>query len=258
MEAVINLSVCILAFISVLSDVINAESCTQINSCSCRTESSNFVFNLKPLSQPNNPSLVATDSKGGYKYIYNPCDPMTVCKTGGGEKDIAVCQQSIGTTTTYYCAGKESGSIFQGDLQAGSLSMKFQCTADDAQKTIRTTTIQVVCGDGNTLEFVKDSSPKPPKPQPEGIYVLKLTTQHACVKGGSGGLSTGSVILLIFFILLIIYLVGGILFMKFMRGASGIEMVPNLELWKGLPSLIKDGFVFVSKGCKANTTYSQI
>ncbi|CAC5397391.1 M6PR [Mytilus coruscus] len=255
MEAVINLSVCIVAFISVLTDVISAESCTKINSCSCRTESSNFVLNLKPLSQPNNPSLVATDSKGGYKYIYNPCDPMSVCKTGGGEKDIAVCQQSIGTTTKYYCAGKESGSIFQGDLKAGSLSMKFECIADDAKQTKRSTTIQVVCGDGNTLEFVKDNSPKGAT---EGIYVLKLTTQHACVKGKSGGLSAGSTLLLIFFILLIIYLVGGILFMKFMRGASGIEMVPNLELWKGLPSLIKDGFVFVSKGCKANTTYSQI
>ena len=27
--------------------------------------------------------------------------------------------------------------------------------------------------------------------------------------------------------------------MKFVKGASGVEMVPNLELWKGLPSLIK-------------------
>ena len=27
--------------------------------------------------------------------------------------------------------------------------------------------------------------------------------------------------------------------MKFAKGASGVEMVPNLERWKGLPSLIK-------------------
>ena len=46
--------------------------------------------------------------------------------------------------------------------------------------------------------------------------------------------------------------------MKFVKGASGVEMVPNLELWKGLPSLIKDGFVFVSKSCRKDTTYSQI
>ncbi|VDI27678.1 cation-dependent mannose-6-phosphate receptor [Mytilus galloprovincialis] len=256
MEAVINLSVCIVAFISVLTDVISAESCTQINSCSCRTESSNFVFNLRPLSNPSNPSLVATESKDGYKYIYNPCDPMTVCNTGGGETDIAVCQQDHAATPKKYCAGKETGSIFQGDLKAGSLSMKFECIGGDSQHTKRTTIIQVVCGNRNELEFVKDDSPKPPT---EGIYVLKLTTQYACIKGGeSGGLSIGSVLLLIFFIVLIIYLVGGILFMKFMRGASGVEMVPNLEQWKGLPSLIKDGFVFVSKGCKANTTYSQI
>ena len=31
----------------------------------------------------------------------------------------------------------------------------------------------------------------------------------------------------------------GILVMKFVKGADGVEMVPNLELWKGLPSLIK-------------------
>jgi hypothetical protein len=34
-------------------------------------------------------------------------------------------------------------------------------------------------------------------------------------------------------------LTAGILVMKFVKGASGVEMVPNLELWKGLPSLIK-------------------
>ena len=42
-----------------------------------------------------------------------------------------------------------------------------------------------------------------------------------------------------FFVLVIVYLVGGVLYMRFVRGATGIEMVPNLEFWKEVPALVK-------------------
>ncbi len=42
-----------------------------------------------------------------------------------------------------------------------------------------------------------------------------------------------------FFVLLTVYFVGGILFMKFGRNSTGIEMIPNLSFWKSLPGNIK-------------------
>jgi hypothetical protein len=45
-------------------------------------------------------------------------------------------------------------------------------------------------------------------------------------------------------VVLVIYLVAGILFMKYKRGATGKEVIPNVEFWSSLPGLIKVGGYF--------------
>ena len=42
-----------------------------------------------------------------------------------------------------------------------------------------------------------------------------------------------------FFVLVLVYLVGGVLYMRFVRGATGVEQIPQLEFWKGLPGAAK-------------------
>lgn len=32
--------------------------------------------------------------------------------------------------------------------------------------------------------------------------------------------------------------------MRFKKGATGIEMIPNVEFWASLPGLVKDGIKF--------------
>ena len=46
-----------------------------------------------------------------------------------------------------------------------------------------------------------------------------------------------------FFVLVLIYIVGGILFLHFARGANGKEMIPNFEFWKDFPFLVKVSFI---------------
>lgn len=41
------------------------------------------------------------------------------------------------------------------------------------------------------------------------------------------------------FVAVMVYIVGGILFLRFYRGASGVEMIPNYEFWKDFPLLVK-------------------
>lgn len=41
-----------------------------------------------------------------------------------------------------------------------------------------------------------------------------------------------------FFVAVMVYIVGGILFLRFYRGASGVEMIPNYEFWKDFPLLV--------------------
>ena len=239
----IKLSI-LLIVISVLFDLIRAEACIKIDSCSCRIESTNFVLNLRPLSNPKRPSLQALDKTRGNTYVYNPCDPLPEYMK---IKGVSVWQE---LNTMKYCAGKEDLVTFEGDLQSNTLNLITECTVLSIK---RTTHINIVCDPDKpgSLEFVSDHN--------DGNYFLQLRTLHACINSSStSGLSAGSVLLLIFFLLLIVSLTAGILVMQFVKRASGVEMVPNLELWKGLPSLIKDGFVFVSKSCRKDTTYSQI
>jgi len=38
---------------------------------------------------------------------------------------------------------------------------------------------------------------------------------------------------------LIVYFVGGILVLRYWRGARGVEQIPNYEFWISLPGLVK-------------------
>ena len=57
------------------------------------------------------------------------------------------------------------------------------------------------------------------------------------------------------------YLVGGIVFMKFVKGAEGKEIIPNVTLWMGIPGLIKDGALFIKSkltGFKSDANYETL
>lgn len=40
-------------------------------------------------------------------------------------------------------------------------------------------------------------------------------------------------------VLAVVYLIAGVLVMKFVKGAHGSELVPNVGFWKGLPLYVK-------------------
>lgn len=42
-----------------------------------------------------------------------------------------------------------------------------------------------------------------------------------------------------FFVLVTVYLISGVLFMKYKRNESGIGLLPNRNFWVDLPALIK-------------------
>ena len=42
---------------------------------------------------------------------------------------------------------------------------------------------------------------------------------------------------------LTVYFLVGFLFLKFARGAEGVEAIPQGEFWLSLPGLVKDGYV---------------
>lgn len=70
---------------------------------------------------------------------------------------------------------------------------------------------------------------------------LILFSKHACFKSFDNPhtMSTGAVLVIILITIIFIYLGFGILFKIFVAGASGIEIIPNIEFWQDLPALIR-------------------
>ncbi|KAG5882995.1 hypothetical protein JTB14_033452 [Gonioctena quinquepunctata] len=77
-----------------------------------------------------------------------------------------------------------------------------------------------------------------------------VSSPEVCIKTDHHGLSGGSVFLIILIVVGAIYFVGGALILYFIRGARGQEMIPNVDFWKNLPGLVKDGVIFLLSGCK--------
>ncbi|XP_019851241.1 PREDICTED: uncharacterized protein LOC105312512 isoform X3 [Amphimedon queenslandica] len=59
----------------------------------------------------------------------------------------------------------------------------------------------------------------------------------------------GLILILLCLVGLATYFIAGILVMKFVKGATGKELIPNYAFWSDLPYLIKDGCLFVVSPC---------
>ncbi|XP_062517611.1 uncharacterized protein LOC134192870 [Corticium candelabrum] len=127
----------------------------------------------------------------------------------------------------------------------------------------RISIVKLVCKDKLPLS---DSTLTFEKEDPADTYNLILTSKCCCPdlcqtkpepSSSSGhGLSIGSILLIVFFSLIFVYILCGILYLKFVRGASGVELIPNYSFWALLPSLIKEGVVFLIGKCRGQDTSS--
>eukprot|EP00055_Hartaetosiga_balthica_P003351 m.7462 g.7462 ORF g.7462 m.7462 type:complete len:259 (+) comp2810_c0_seq1:66-842(+) len=88
------------------------------------------------------------------------------------------------------------------------------------------------------------TGPSPPSPPPPSTSTeAPPSSSTEAPPSKSKKLSGGSILLIIFFCgLAIPYFLFGALFMKFQKNASGRELIPNVDFWVSIPSLVGDGF----------------
>jgi len=83
---------------------------------------------------------------------------------------------------------------------------------------------------------------------PTCIFTMNVVTSHVCPGGagspGGKGLSGGWIFIIILIVVLFLYIVAGCVYQRKKKGASGMESCPNIEFWRGLPVLVKEGFTF--------------
>ncbi|XP_071812293.1 uncharacterized protein [Apostichopus japonicus] len=170
-----------------------------------------------------------------FVYAYNPCYPVTDTDNC---KDVSACQKSLSSGNTRYAIGSASPTGFYGS--DSSISIGY--TSNDQHGSYKYLTVNLVC----------DSTASTPKLSVRGetslnFYEYTLTSECCCPDSclgpapTSGGLSFGSILCIIFSCLLLVYIVLGVLYMKFMKGASGKEVIPNYSFWTDFPGLVKDG-----------------
>uniref|UniRef100_A0A2C9LWX2 Autophagy-related protein 27 n=2 Tax=Biomphalaria glabrata TaxID=6526 RepID=A0A2C9LWX2_BIOGL len=219
-----------------------SKQCRFIPPCTCSTDEYNL--DLTPLMSARK-DVEFNVSDNIYTYYLHPCNKSPpICKNSS----MTACQ--ISKSLNVYGIAKLDGNQIDGDPETGNFSITN--SFKDLLIT-RTSVVYVVCGSEEATFIDIDLNPST-------TYKFTLRTRYGCIptNPSGNGLSVGSILVILFFVFFLIYLVGGVLFLKFLRKAEGIETIPNIEFWKDLPSLVKDGMVFTFRGCKAESTYEKI
>ncbi|XP_022079554.1 uncharacterized protein LOC110973212 isoform X2 [Acanthaster planci] len=222
--------------------------CVKVDDCSCKTitDSGEQAINIRRLGSQDE----AEAPRFGFKqynpaepweYAYNPCYPWSDGTTNC--KDVVVCQRSVYHPDQTFGLGDASANWTDDGTHYYIVHTH----------TTRTTYIKLRC----------DASAKTPKfdyyKDQSSEYTFTLTTECACPgtchslpptappPTGSmpSTLSIGSILCVVASVLLLVYAVGGVLFMKCVRHAEGMEVVPNIDIWTSLFRNIRDGCVFV-------------
>jgi len=74
-------------------------------------------------------------------------------------------------------------------------------------------------------------------------FVIRMSSKWACGIRISG-IDPGWYFVIAVIAIAILYLICGIAYKRIKEGATGIEMIPNIDLWRDLPWLVRDGFVW--------------
>lgn len=219
-----------------------------LQGCTCKFTDGSGIIDLTNLGTTDNtPRFKDTRGRDGNLYSFSACNGFSEGKC----TNAAMCMTEEGYQTQIGDAGRtlfkyseESSTVTAAYIVRGSL--------------IKVSEVQFIC-DPNAC----DPEFTPLGQSTVGLYNFKLT--HVCSCPGlcnengptncsrnGAGLSTigpGTIALVIIFSVLIIYLVGGVLYLKVKRKASGTDLIPNKDIWINLKGLITAGIMFTFSKC---------
>jgi len=209
------------------------------------------IYDLSPLSGKGN-------SNGDYYLPKGPGQGWDIWLQVCAQLATPTCGNNIAGCQSWSASGKASigaaNSLqFQpaAGLNPGQYGVTIEFTQGDLDRRME---IDFVCdsGAGNGMPAFSGESPT-------HHYNFKWTSAMSCPVSGSGGLSGGSILLIIFAGLLVIYVVAGVLFNILKRHATGVEIIPNVELWISIPGLVKDGVMYlVHKTIRRGDSYTHV
>jgi len=227
----------------------------QANKCS--VSSGGKKIDLSKLTKKNDQYTVVDSSTGYWKFWFNYC-ALTSTK---------VCWFS---TPAFFTVGDDdedcydlgqlsSMKITQLDANNFAKGARVSYKTDNwcGQTSILGIEIDTQCDQSVEWKFVSAEA------YAKGTCTMSVVTKskYACavadssgsgsgtgeITPESGGISGGTIFLIILLCLIFVYIVGGMAYNFKIRQIRGIEMIPNLEIWKTIPGLVKDGAVWSFK-----------
>jgi len=86
------------------------------------------------------------------------------------------------------------------------------------------------------------------------LWVVELESEYGCPVVAESSttkkLSFGSILLIVVAIFIPLYIIIGCIYNSKKHDTKGTESCPNVEFWRDLPSLVREGFRFTFRGCK--------
>lgn len=227
----------------------------------CSATVNGVYFDYRPLKKSS--SYYQGTDINAQNYEFNMCGTVMdggQCQTLNG----AMCQVDNNGDTVVISSSTGQPSPQYSAQDAGNMAQGLQLYFDNEpsqpgkecfpQGLTRKLTVLLTCAEGapipsTTLQVTETST---------CVYTMELASMYGCeapsggwdIPGESSGLSFGSILLIILFPGFFVYLAAGCLYKSKTQGTSGMESCPNIDFWRDLPGLVKEGIAFTMGGCK--------
>ncbi|XP_011403526.1 PREDICTED: uncharacterized protein LOC105312512 isoform X2 [Amphimedon queenslandica] len=241
-----------------LTSAVTVTDCDIDPQNSCRVNCSGTIVDISDLvNYPYNISLSPSIPVGNY-FLYNPCTGVK-CETSD-EYLSAVCLSD--DDGSYSCGrlAESSATWEMTNTNPYKFTIHYEggdCTGNDCKTSLFT--FSETDSSAVSIKY---------KGLGNGDYQFEVTgkcigqngcdltpsPRHANISG-----YIGFILIVLSLVALLVYFIAGILIMKFYKGATGRELIPNYAFWSGLPLLVKDGCLFtISPCCTKRKEYDSI
>ncbi|XP_044578440.1 uncharacterized protein LOC123261032 [Cotesia glomerata] len=204
--------------------------CVEQSACTCLRDDKRG-YDLRPLADQG----PFHNKKNNF--TFQPCRNVDLTFKNSNDSD---CQESsiclLSRSNRSISLGKAEDSIWSSPLNnKNGMHLVFH-------HENYMTKIKLECCHGCVTTLVDQNST-------DTEYNLTLTSESNCLITMRRGLSTGSILVILLLVFTGIYFASGALALRFLRGAVGLELIPNYEFWSDLPGLVRDGVTFTLSGC---------
>jgi len=224
-------------FVVVVVVAIFATSFASADDCVYTDSQGNYYGNLTSMIRPTGSDYAWVNQKPLIMFDVNICHAVTKCPPAPGS---AVCQSD--GVTAYIPMGLATTIVFSDLGLPGELGVKVNYTQGGQCLTTLTysSIILLVCSNSS-----KDNPGTITQIDGDGCeYTIQLKSVFACPTSKPSGFELGWVFVIIVAVLAVVYLIGGMVYNRVKYQATGKDLIPNIEFWMDLPSLIRDGASF--------------